>query len=370
MKGDAFEHPKGEEDIMGRMTLRGGLGFTCLAALAAAFAAGTVAMAACSSDSPSGASSSLDGSTVDVNQPPPPPPSTSEPSAPTDLLSRVPGFLGNATQIADVGEPTDGPSWHDDDGALYFTVPGSTSPLRRVVPGGTVEIVPYPDGGSNPAGLATGGGGRIFATEREAIVTLDIDDAGAVAATSRTSGPGGTVFGDIAVIAPGPSAYFVDTSSPRVYRFIAPSDLSLISDLPDAGRTTGLAVRAAGGTLEIYVAESHTNGGNGGSGVLVLRDDSPGPGLVVGTEIDLKGIPANGIAVDTEGRIMVAWARGIDVFTMQSESPGPQDGFGMLPIRAVPTSLAFGGADRMTLFVTTATGKIYSVPVSTAGVPR
>ena len=57
---------------------------------------------------------------------------------------------------------------------------------------------------------------------------------------------------------------------------------------------------------------------------------------------------------------------GIDVYASGQKvglSPG-------LPIAAIPTSLAFGGADMRTLFVTTATGKIYAVPTDNAGVPR
>ena len=52
--------------------------------------------------------------------------------------------------------------------------------------------------------------------------------------------------------------------------------------------------------------------------------------------------------------------------TVQRQS----DGYAILPIAAIPTSLAFGGADGKTLFVTTNKGKIYSIPVQTPGLLR
>jgi sugar lactone lactonase YvrE len=268
--------------------------------------------------------------------------------------------MGNATQIADVGEAADGPSWHASEGALYFTVPSSATPLRRLVPGGTASVVTLD---ASTVGTGSGGSDKIYLTESAAVVTVDVTDAGVVSGFTRTNGLGGTTFGDIATAGAGSTAWFVDTSpsAGRVYRFTPPSDLSLMAELGDAGRMTAIATRDAGGVLAVYV-------GAGGNKILVMNEI--GGALDIDNTIATNGVPPNAIAVDDAGRIFVAWAKGIDIFSTSGTVSKPSDGEAMLPIGAIPVGLAFGGADRKTLFVTTSTGKIYSVAVQTAGVLR
>lgn len=338
----------------------GSLGFAAAFALVA-----TAALIACSDDDTlSGASPSTnDGGGFDVVQPPPPPPNFPDaPAPPTDLVSRT-GYLGNATLVADVGEPTDGPSWRDSDGALYFTVPGSPNPLRRVVPGAAPSVVAVDAGTFAPIGTASGGGDRLFVTEREAVVTLDFD-GGAVAAMTRTPGLGGTTFADIATEPSRTTAWFVDVGGARIYRFTAPSDLSLVAEL-DAGRTSAIAARDAGKYLEVPFAVT------GGQGSSIPSIVDTGGTFTLQPGSSTGGIPPNAIAVDVAGTVFIAWAGGIDVMPAKGGSAArPSDGYGMLPIAAIPTGLAFGVGDRKTLFVTTNAGKIYSVPVSTAGILR
>lgn len=352
------------------MALRGGLAVTCLVAFV--LAAGLV-VGACSDDDGSGATGADGGPdsvspnpTVPVN--PPPPSFPDAPAPPPDLVSRS-GFMGNATLVADVGEPTEGPAWRAADGALYFTVPGSASPLRRVVPGGAVGVVAVDAGSFAPVGIATSGGPTLFVTERESLATLELGDAGEPTSFTRVNGLGGTAFTDISSLLPGPTSWFVDNANPRVYRFVPPNEMSLLVEVKDAGRTTAIAAaETAGAEKTVYVGVSaHPQYG---SAVLVYVVTSSGA-LDLQNVLSLQGIPANAIAVDKAGRVFVAWARGIDV---ASSSSGPverrADGHPALPIGAIPTSLTFGGADDKTLFVTTNAGKIYAIPVQTAGQPR
>jgi hypothetical protein len=284
--------------------------------------------------------------------------------------------MGNATMIADVGEPTDGPAWRNADGALYFTVPGSANPLRRLVPGGA-PTVGLPDAGAfAPIGIASAGGATLYLTEREAIVSLEIDDAGAVTSFTRMAGLGGTSFGDVHAVPPGPTSYFVDTQNTRLYDFVPPNQMSLLLEIPDAGKTSAIAARPTGaGPTEVFIGASITPGNNGvGSGILVYTLET-GIGPKLTAEIDLQGIPANGIAVEGGGRLFVAWADGIEVATYTTGSGSGKvqrqsDGHAALPIGAVPTSLAFGGVDGKTLFVTTVAGKIYAIAVQSGGFLR
>lgn len=340
------------------MYFRGGLGICGIASMLAA-----VFIACSDDDSTAGAGPTVpDASVVDVAQPPPPPPPNfpDAPAPPPDLQSRS-GFLGNATLIADVGEPTDGPAWRNADGALYFTVPGSANPLRRVVPGGAPSIVAVDAGAFAPVGIASSGGPKLFLTEREAIVTLDVGDAGEVTGFTRMPGLGGTSFSDIHSVPPAPRSFFVDIANTRLYDFIPPNQMSLLLEVPDAGKASAIAARESSGDVEVYIGASGTQFG---LAVLTYTINGSSAPQLTGT-VDLQGIPPNGIAVDSVGRIFVAWAKGIDIASnvVQRQS----DGYAALPIAAIPTSLAFGGADGKTLFVTTNAGKIYSIPVQTTG---
>lgn len=356
------------------MSFRGGLGICGIASAILAFT-----FIACSDDdssSATGADGGPDGvgpnPTTTVNPPPPPPNFPDGPAPPPDLQSRS-GFLGNATLVADVGEPTDGPAWRTTDDALYFTVPGSANPLRRLVPGGTPTIVSPDAGAFAPIGIANSGGTKLYLTEREAVVTLDIDDAGAVTSFTRMAGLGGTVFGDIHSVPPEPTSYFVDIANTRLYEFVPPNQMSLLLEIPDGGKTSSIAARNTGATTtEVFVGSTETPGNNGfGAGILVYTvEDGNSPDLT-GT-VDLQGIPANGIAIDSGGRLFVAWADGIDVVTYTTGSGSGKvqrqsDGHAALPIGAIPTSLAFGGTDFKTLFVTTRAGKIYSIQTQAVG---
>lgn len=353
------------------MALRGGLALLFVSSLT--LAAGLV-FVACGDDESFVATSGDGGPdavtpnpTVTTN--PPPPNFPDAPAPPPDLVSRS-GFMGNATLVADLGAPTDGPAWRAVDGALYFTVPGSPTPLRRLVPGGTPSIVAVDAGSFAPVGIATSGGAKLFVTERESLGTLDLDDAGVATAFTRVNGLGGTAFTDIASLPPQPTSYFVDNTNPRLYRFVPPNEMSLLTEIPDAGRTMAVAARETTTSDDrLYIGVSAYP--QYGSAVLVY-DLAPSSAPELQEVIGLQGIPPNGIAVDNTGRIFVAWADGIDVFTdsKSGQAQRPADGHAALPIGAVPTNLTFGGADNKTLFVTTNGGKIYSIPVQTAGQPR
>jgi hypothetical protein len=138
--------------------------------------------------------------------------------------------------------------------------------------------------------------------------------------------------------------------------------MSLLVEVPDAGKTTAIAARESTGLTKVYIGASATQYGNG---ILEYSLNGSSAPQLTGI-IDLQGIAANGIAVDTLGRLFVASAGGIDIVN-GDEVQRQSDGYAILPIYAIPTSLAFGGADGKTLFVTTNKGKIYSIPVQTVG---
>jgi SMP-30/gluconolaconase/LRE-like protein len=315
---------------------------------------------ACSDDAST--STSNDAGPDARTAPPPPPPPDRDAAGPPDGIDTT-GRLGTAVLVADVGAPTDGPSWRSADQALYFTVPSADPPFRRLVADGGVESIAYDGTRPGPYGTANGGGERIFVTERDAIDVVDVAPDGGATYTRRKGSF--ELLGDVAAgeTDASVSAFFVDTAGSRAYRYDpAAGSLSLLVDIPDAGRATAIALGPLVKDTErtVYVAV----GSGAGSTIVSFKEGSP-----AGAErFPLQGTAANGIAIDVQGSVYVAWAGGIDVYFSRSRahfgnSPG-------LPLKAAPTSLTFGGADRMTLFVTTAAGKIYAIPTRIPGVLR
>lgn len=282
------------------------------------------------------------------------------------------GRLGSPVLVADVQRSVDGPSWRVADQALYFTVPNEAPTLRRLRADGGVEAVAHDAGPPGPYGTANGGGASLFVTEPSAITSVNLDADGGPATIVRKSATF-ELLGDIAAQQrPDAStlAFFVDTGGPRAYRFDpSTAELVRVLDRDGGGRASGIAVgRNDVDHRVVYVAV-----GTGSTGsVVVLEDEDAGDGLQQPEQnIPLPGTSPNGIAVDDQGFMYVAWAEGIDVYERASAGGGSRVGPSPgLRFYAPPTSLTFGGADRRTLFVTTATGKIYAVPASVPGVLR
>lgn len=345
------------------MAARWAVGLSFVGLLGAAVALGT----ACSDDETLSAAPRTDAGPNVVPPTPttPPPPNVPPPNPPPpDGIDRT-GMLGEAKVLVDVAEPTDGPSWHATEGALYFTVPSSATPLRAVVPGGPAVVAAYDDAGtSKPVGTASNGGSTIVLTEGNVVALRETDDAGVVTVTRRVA-PSTAVLGDVAAVDGGSSAYFVDTTSTRAYRYDAPSDVGLAVEAADAGRATGIAARTTPQGTKVWIAAGGVP--QIGTAVFVYEQEGGSGALVHVDTIDLNGTPPNAVAVDEEGFVYIAWARGIDVYASTGQLVGPSPG---LPLGAAPTSLAFGGVDRRTLFVTTAAGKVYAVPSVNPGVPR
>ncbi len=332
-----------------------GRGFAFIAASAL-----LVVAAACGDDD----SSSPTDAGIDTNifNPPPPPPRDA--AKPPEGLDTT-GRLGTAQLVAEIGENIDGPSWSASEGVLYFTVPGNADALRKLSPDGGVTSAAFAGDAGPVYGTASGGTNRIFVSDGTGVTMLDLPDGGGAPTSTRHTGTFG-LLGDIAAD-PKPDAsvhaYVVDVTAGRAFRF-DPNDtakeFASIFNLSDGGaRATAIAVGRIGSSTAIWVALSTDARGT----VYAFEEDSTFPART----IDLQGIPPNGIALDEQGYLYVAWAGGINVYGLGGELTGSSPG---LALPAAPTSLAFGGADRKTLYVTTAAGKIYAIPAKNPGVLR
>jgi gluconolactonase len=72
---------------------------------------------------------------------------------------------------------------------------------------------------------------------------------------------------------------------------------------------------------------------------------------------------SDGIAVDDVGNIYATTTAGIEVFKPSG------DKWGVIKTPSQPTNLAFGGADRKTLYATTTDGKLLALPMPIPGLP-
>jgi gluconolactonase len=71
-------------------------------------------------------------------------------------------------------------------------------------------------------------------------------------------------------------------------------------------------------------------------------------------------IGGDGMAVDVRGNLYIASRRGVQIFDPSGRL------LGILDVPEIPANVAFGGADRKTLYIT-ARHSIYAVPLAVAG---
>jgi len=249
------------------------------------------------------------------------------------------------------------------DGNLYFSdIPENR--VYRVLADGPVEVFLENTDGAN--GLAFDAQGRLVAAQGAGgqIGAFDAEGNVAVLARGTDDDPyrpndlildtrGGIFFTD-----PGqrPTPEAPATRNPRVFYITPDGETVPVTDM--AGRSNGITLTLDGATLLIADSNGHD--------VLAMDVAPDGSTGNLRPWAALQGIPdgensgADGVAVDSEGRLYVTSAPGVQVF----------DDIGnyleTIAFPQQPSNIAFGGPDRMTLFATARTG-LYSLQMRTAG---
>jgi len=274
----------------------------------------------------------------------------------------IPGVVAAGTPIEYVSggfEGTEGPLPLPD-GTLVFAE-NRVDRLQRVANDGTVSL--FSEANFNPNALATAPDGSIVAaqTARPGIGVIHPADKVRPLATEYRGKPfnrpndlivdrkGGVWFTDPgagpAQRAPGVAESAVK-AVPAVYHLSEKGDLRQLTT--DIARPNGIALSPDEKTL--YVANTYGEyviaypvGADGVVGK--PRDFAKLAGFAPAANNAPASSGADGLAVDEAGRLYVASSAGVEVFNARGKA------LGVIKLPKAPQNLAFGGADRRTLYV-------------------
>ncbi len=249
------------------------------------------------------------------------------------------------------------------DGALYFS-DVRESRIHRVLPDGTVEVYRENTDGAN--GLAFDRQGRLVAAQGAGGRIGAFVENGGITPLAERTGDDGYAPNDLILDASG-GLYFTDpgprptpempaTRPPRVFYLTPGGETMLVTD--QIGRPNGITLTLDGRTL--LIADSN------GPDVMAMDVGPDGTASNLRPWARLQGITegepsgADGMAIDAEGRLYVTTTVGVQVFSPTG------DHIQTIMFPRQPSNVAFGGPDRMTLYVTAREG-LYSLQMRTAG---
>ncbi len=283
-------------------------------------------------------------------------------------LPSIPGVVAAGTPIELVQEGfsfTEGPVGTQDGGLFFTDTQGKPTRIFRMEPGGSVRPFAETQGMN---GLAVDAAGQLFGAEMYAKRIVRLDAAGNVVATVTAGTPEHPIVqpNDLIVDARG-GIYFTDpgtfdpqsTAVPHVYYVRPTGGLHLVTN--EIPLPNGLTLTPDGRTL--LVADTK---GEELSAFDVRADGTTGPRRVFAR---LTGIPAgqssgaDGMTVDSEGRVYVTSRVGIQVLS----SAGMHLGTIVAPRAAA--NVAFGGPGKQYLYIAARQG-LYRLRMLAHGVAR
>src|SRR5688500_216295 len=274
--------------------------------------------------------------------PAPPPPATET------VALGIPGVVAAGTKVTivkDGFQSSEGPILMPD-GSTLFTEPGA-SKVHRIDKSGTISTFVENTGRAN--GLALDSKGRLIATTALTIEVLHPPAAKAVLAKMSTR----------------PNDLVVDKKD-GIY-FTLPSDKpSAVYYIPAGGQATKVGEAPGAHGIQLSPDEKTLYSADSGGEYLVAFDVQPDGKLTnrrnFGKYTGLKSPEshADGIAVDSQGRVYVGIETGVQVFSPKGES------LGLIPTSQRPQNLAFAGNDKKTLYLTGRTA-LFSVQMLSQG---
>lgn len=258
---------------------------------------------------------------------PPPPPAT-ETVAPA-----IPGVVAAGTKVAIVKDglrSSEGPILMPD-GTTLFTEPGA-SKIHKIDKSGTIST--FVEDTNRANGLALDSKGRLIATTALTIEVLYPPAAKAVLAKMSTR----------------PNDLVIDKKD-GIY-FTMPSDKpSAVYYIPAGGQAMKVGEAASAHGIQLSPDEKTLYSADSSGEHLIAFDVQPDGKLTNKRNFGkYQGLSspeshADGIAVDSEGRVYVGIAPGVQVFGPKGEA------LGLIPTSQRPQNLAFAGPDKKTLYL-------------------
>ncbi len=256
---------------------------------------------------------------------------------------------------------TEGPAWHPDGYLLFSDIPADRI-IEYTPATGAVETRISPSRNSN--GLAFDGEGRLLACEHTGRRVSRQGASGEMeTVASHWRGKRFNSPNDLVVHSSG-AIFFTDPPygiEPElaeigfngVYRIDADGGATLLEN--DFGRPNGIAFSPDETTLYVDDTERRNVRAFDVGADLSLRNDR----MLIDMNVDEAGSP-DGMKVDALGNLYVTGAGGVWVV----DAGGAH--LGTIAFPELPANVAFGGAERRTLYVTARTS-LYSVELGVAG---
>jgi gluconolactonase len=284
------------------------------------------------------------------------------PSAAPPVTAPTPGIAGvvaagTPIEVVATGFQASESAIGAPDGSLLFT-DRSTNRVMKLA-GSVVSV--YLDNANAPNGLAFDSAGRLIAVQRAKIQIGALTPSPTLLADAFEGQPFATP-NDLVVDKKG-GVYFTEfgnnTVKTCVY-YIRP-DRTVIRVADDIERPNGVQLNRDEKTL--YVANTN------GEFILAydVRDDGTIAnrrefGKLEGVRKTETGVQsgADGLAIDSEGRVYVTTVAGIQVFSQGGQY------LGTIPLPVQAQSLAFAGADKKTLFIV-GRGSVFKIPMEAQG---
>ena len=263
-----------------------------------------------------------------------PPAAAPAPPATETVAPAIPGVVAAGTKVAivkDGFQSSEGPIAMPD-GTTLFTEPGA-SKVHKLDKNGTIST--FVENTNRANGLALDSKGRLIATTALTIEVLHPPAAKAVLGKFSTR----------------PNDLVVDKKD-GVY-FTLPSDKpSAVYYIPAGGQAAKVAEAPGAHGIQLSPDEKTLYSADSGGEHLIAFDVQPDGKLTnrrnFGKYMGLKSPEshADGIAVDSQGRVYVGIEPGVQVFSPKGDS------LGLIPTSQRPQNLAFAGPDKKTLYLT------------------
>ena len=259
----------------------------------------------------------------------------------------IPGVVAAGTKVKIVKDglrSSEGPVAMPD-GTTLFTEPGA-SKVYKIDKNGALSV--FIENTNRANGLALDSKGRLIATTADSIEVLHPTRQVLAKMPSRPN--------DLVVAKNGGIFFTLPSDKPSAVYYLAPG----------GGQPVKMGEAASAHGIQLSPDEKTLYSADSSGEYLIAFDVQPDGKLTNHRNFGkYQGLPtkeshADGIAVDSEGRVYVGIATGVQVFSPKGEA------LGLIPTSQRPQNLAFAGPNKKTLYLATPTA-LFSVETIAKG---